>query len=175
MKSPSAIEQFKSVLALPFVVLVIIPALIIHLLPESIIISITGINKSVLNIFGIVMVFAGALLFVQSIILVAIIGKGTLAPWNPAGRLVVTGLYKHMRNPMILGVVILLLAESFLFKSAFILIWSIIFFIGNHIYFKIKEEPDLLKRFGDEYKEYMQNVPRWIPRLKGWDPESDRN
>lgn len=73
---------------------------------------------------------------------------------------------------MIYGVYIILLAESLLFKSSAILIWSFPFLILNHLYFILLEEPGLLIRFGEEYQEYMENVPRWMPRIKGWKPEA---
>ena len=46
--------------------------------------------------------------------------------------------------------------------------WALFFFGLNSVYFILKEEPDLLKRFGEDYKNYKENVPRWIPRWKPW-------
>jgi protein-S-isoprenylcysteine O-methyltransferase Ste14 len=94
------------------------------------------------------------------------IGKGTLAPWSPTKKLVITGIYRYVRNPMIIGVLIVLIGESISILSLKILIWALIFFIINNIYFLFYEEPDLEKRFGNDYKEYKKNVPRWIPRFK---------
>ena len=72
---------------------------------------------------------------------------------------------------MIIGVILILLGEAFIFRSGNLLIFMF-FFVGlNHFYFVFKEEPDLVKRFGEEYKDYCKHVPRWIPRLKGWRPE----
>jgi len=101
------------------------------------------------------------------------IGKGTLAPWSPTKKLVITGLYSYVRNPMILGVLITLIGESITITSVKIFIWSVIFFIINNIYFTLFEEPNLERRFGEEYKEYKRNVPRWIPRLKPFQPGSE--
>ena len=112
-------------------------------------------------------------MFVQSIVLFIKIGKGTLAPWKPTQNIVVRGLYRHVRNPMIIGVNLLLLSEVLLLKSGNLLLWQLSFFALNHIYFISKEEPDLGRRFGDEYLIYCKNVPRWIPRLKAWRPEDE--
>lgn len=174
MKSPSTLEQLKSILALPFMVIVVIPIAINYLTSDLEFNPIYDLNQSVIYVFGILFLLLGVPLFIQSIILFVKIGKGTLAPWNPTKKLVVKGLYRHMRNPMIFGVYIILFAESFLFKSPTILVWSFTFLLLNHLYFILKEERDLLKRFGEEYQEYMENVPRWIPRIKGWKPETNK-
>jgi protein-S-isoprenylcysteine O-methyltransferase Ste14 len=92
------------------------------------------------------------------------IGKGTLAPWSPTKKLVIKGLYRYVRNPMILGVFIVLLGEALALKSQNILLWAASFFVINTIYFIVYEEPDLEDRFGDEYREYKKHVSRWLPR-----------
>lgn len=172
MKAPSTLEQLKSVLLLPFMAIVIIPLTIHFSLSNVAWNPILNLDSNKGVILGILFLLLGLPLFVQSINLFIKIGKGTLAPWNPTKKLVVKSLYRYMRNPMILGVFLILLAESFLFTSSAILVWSFIFILINHLYFILKEEPDLLKRFGSEYKEYTKNVPRWLPRLKGWKPEN---
>ena len=173
MKSSSTLEQLKSILALPFMALVVIPVSINYLISDFNFNPIFGWNKNVVYGFGILFLLLGLSFFIQSIFLFVKIGKGTLAPWNPTKKLVVISLYRHVRNPMILGVFIILLSESFLFKSLVILVWPMIFLLINHLYFILKEEPDLLKRFGEEYHEYLDNVPRWIPRIRGWRPEDN--
>ena len=100
------------------------------------------------------------------------IGKGTLAPWSPTKKLVVIGPYRHVRNPMIASVIIILLGQSIAFGSAWIFVWFLLFFGTNHIYFVNFEEPGLEKRFGGEYLTYKKNVPRWIPRLRPWTGEN---
>lgn len=99
-------------------------------------------------------------------------GGGTIAPWSPTKKLVLSGLYLHVRNPMILGVLSTLIGETLIFHSLKILIWLISFFIINNIYFVFLEEPGLAKRFGEEYLQYKKNVPRWIPLLRPWKRET---
>jgi protein-S-isoprenylcysteine O-methyltransferase Ste14 len=148
---------------LPFTVLVIVPLCI-----EK--------NRSVqvsIHLFaGLSVILVGLTIIVITISSFIRIGKGTLAPWSPTKKLVVKGLYKYVRNPMILGVFTVLLGEALSLWSQNILIWAGAFFIINTIYFIIYEEPDLEKRFGDEYREYKKQVPRWLPRVTPYHQET---
>jgi len=96
-------------------------------------------------------------------------GEGTPAPWDPPRKLVIIGPYRYVRNPMITGVLLVLLAEALLFGSWLIAGWMLLFLLGNVIYFPFVEEKGLEKRFGDEYLKYKARVPRWIPRLTPWE------
>ena len=120
---------------------------------------------------GLLLIIAGLTLMILTISSFIKIGKGTLAPWSPAKKLVIRGLYAYVRNPMILGVLTVLAGESILFLSGNIFAWAVIFFLINNVYFSVFEEPGLEKRFGDEYKEYKKNVPRWIPKVKPYKPD----
>ena len=91
-------------------------------------------------------------------------------PWYPTRKLVTVGVYRYVRNPMILSVLLLLVGESLLFASYGISALAILFFVINSIYFVYSEEPGLEQRLGEEYREYKCNVPRWIPRRKPWHP-----
>jgi protein-S-isoprenylcysteine O-methyltransferase Ste14 len=91
-------------------------------------------------------------------------GGGTPAPWEPIKNFVVLGPYRYVRNPMLIGVNLLLIAEAILLQSIPIFLWMVAFVIINTIYFALSEEPQLEKRFGQAYANYKRNVPRWIPR-----------
>jgi protein-S-isoprenylcysteine O-methyltransferase Ste14 len=106
---------------------------------------------------------------VATIRLFGTVGQGTLAPWEPPQHLVVRGVYRHVRNPMISGVLFVLLGESLLTASLPLFRWFVVFALINAIYIPLVEEPGLVKRFGDEYRTYKRNVPRWIPRLTPWE------
>ena len=125
---------------------------------------------SINNIYALIgdsiLILAGLLVIVLTISAFIRIGKGTLAPWSPTKKLVVTGIYAHVRNPMISGVLTVLLGESLAILSLSIFIWAIAFFIINNIYFLIYEEPNLGERFGEDYRQYKSKVPRWIPAMK---------
>lgn len=97
-------------------------------------------------------------------------GRGTPAPWDPPRQLVVKGPYRHVRNPMITSVLLFLIGEALAFQSWPIAIWMALFAAANMIYFPLSEEPGLERRFGEPYRDYKANVPRWIPRLRPWTP-----
>ncbi len=94
---------------------------------------------------------------------------GTLAPWAPTQRLVISGPYRYVRNPMITGVVLILLGEALYVGSGAMLLWAIWFFCMNTAYFIFLEEPSMTRRFGEDYLRYKKNVPRWLPRLRPYE------
>ena len=159
-KGSSLLSHFRDVLILPFTATAIVPYLIYDpgqkLIPRNTIIIIAGV----------LIITTGLALFFMTVFLFKLIGKGTLAPWSPKQKLVIAGPYRFCRNPMITGVLFILIGESLILHSTSILIWAGIFFVINTIYFILKEEPDLQKKFGEEYQEYKKHVPRWIPNLK---------
>jgi protein-S-isoprenylcysteine O-methyltransferase Ste14 len=110
----------------------------------------------------------GLALISWSITLFVQVGEGTPAPWEPPQKLVIRGPYRYVRNPMISGALFILLAEALLFRSWPIATWMAIFFALNTAYFSLSEEKGLEKRFGDDYRAYKAQVPRWIPRLRPW-------
>jgi protein-S-isoprenylcysteine O-methyltransferase Ste14 len=115
-----------------------------------------------LPVLGGALVCLGLVLMVATIRLFMTVGKGTLAPWNPPQRLVVRGVYRYVRNPMISGACCLLLGEAVLAASLPLLGLFALAVIVNAVYIPLSEEPGLAKRFGEEYEVYRRNVPRWI-------------
>jgi protein-S-isoprenylcysteine O-methyltransferase Ste14 len=82
----------------------------------------------------------------------------------------VRGPYRHVRNPMISGVFAVLLGEAALLGSLPLLAWAAAFAAANTIWMPLVEEPGLVRRFGADYEAYRANVPRWVPRLRPWEP-----
>lgn len=153
----------------PVVMCLGLPGLIIWV--ESKIPSYPVILPSLNSFFaGAVLIWVGLYFLIKTIILFIKIGKGTIMPWDPTQELIISGPYTLVRNPMILGLIIILLGEAVLLGSIGVGALALLNFVGNTIYFKYSEEPGLLKRFGNKYDEYKKNVPRWIPRLKPWNP-----
>lgn len=111
---------------------------------------------------------AGGLLVAWCVMLFARVGQGTLAPWDPTRRLVVVGPYRHVRNPMISGVALLLMGQALWSGSWLLASWLLVFVAINHAFFLGVEEPGLAARFGDDYREYVAHVPRWLPRRTPW-------
>ncbi len=117
-----------------------------------------------------IIISIGLILLGGTIRLFAKKGEGTLSPLHPTKKLVVVGVYRYVRNPMITGVLTILLGESIFFLSIYVFGLFLFFSVGNHVYFIKSEEPGLVKRFGEEYLLYKENVPRWIPRRTPWSP-----
>jgi protein-S-isoprenylcysteine O-methyltransferase Ste14 len=124
-------KHVRAVVLLPGLVLGVIPATIIHLngtdtfgLWQS-----SPAIRVVLALVGLGFVVGGLVLMVSTIRLFATVGQGTLAPWNPPQRLVVRGIYRHVRNPMMLGVCSMLFGEALLTASLPSLCWFAFFVI----------------------------------------------
>jgi len=96
----------------------------------------------------------------------AVSGLGTPAPIDPPKKLVITGLYRRTRNPMYLGVLLLLVAESLLFPGSGILTYALIIAAVFHLFVVFYEEPTLDSQFGESYRKYCGKVPRWGFALK---------
>jgi len=155
------LRHLLAVLALPFNVLVTIPALILWCRGGFEAPSLFALTTDL----GVLAIAVGLSLMVATIRLFAKAGRGTLAPWSPTGRLVVLGPYRFVRNPMISGVLFVLLGEALVFRSGALLAWWALFFAINAVYLPLSEEPGLERRFGEDYRRYKREVPRWIPRL----------
>ena len=121
---------------------------------------------------GVGLIGLGLALVGQTVTLLVRVGRGTLAPWDPTVRLVVRGPYRRVRNPMISGVLAILLGEAALLGSPTLLVWAGAFFLANALYLPLIEEQSLLRRFGDDYARYRAHVPRWVPRARAWEPHS---
>ncbi len=92
-------------------------------------------------------------------------GKGSPIPFTPTKELVVTGLYRHVRNPMYVAAFMILAGETVLFQSKGMLIYFLIMFAGLNFQVLCLEETHLEEKFGEGYRRYRKAVPRWIPRL----------
>jgi len=161
-------HHLRAVAVLPGTVTVLVPATLLHLTHRAPLID--GACRIGLRGLGAALLLLGLALMVQAIGLFGRVGEGTLAPWDPTQKLVVRGVYRHVRNPMITGVMSVLLGEAALFASAAQLGWFLAFALANVIYIPLAEEPGLERRFGADYREYKRHVPRWIPRLRPWTP-----
>jgi protein-S-isoprenylcysteine O-methyltransferase Ste14 len=172
-------EAWKHVLAillLPGMVLLVIPGVTLWLggtdtlgLWRSV-----PASKVILPFIGGVCIGLGLSLMVATIRLFVTVGRGTLAPWEPPQQLVVRGVYRHVRNPMITGAILVLLAETLLTASLPLSCWFAFAVVLNAVYIPLVEERGLVKRFGDAYLAYKRNVSRWVPRRTPWEGGSGR-
>jgi protein-S-isoprenylcysteine O-methyltransferase Ste14 len=112
---------------------------------------------------GGVIVIAGGALAIWCVVTFGITGKGTPAPFDPPRRLVVTGPYRFVRNPMYIGAGCALLGAALFYNSLPLFIYTVLFFLIAHLFVILYEEPILRRFFGKEYEEYCRRVRRWWP------------
>jgi protein-S-isoprenylcysteine O-methyltransferase Ste14 len=94
--------------------------------------------------------------------------RGTPAPVAPTETLVVTGVYRFVRNPMYLAVLTIILGQALLFGSWGLVLYAAIALIAVVTFVKGYEEPTLTSTYGEQYLNYRRNVPGWLPRLTPW-------
>ena len=144
------------------------PGIVAGLLPYWILgdnvnnIFIQQLSERGLHDLGIFLLLIGFVIMIYCIISFAIKGRGTLSPADPTKKLVATGLYGFSRNPMYVGVILILVGEAVFFQSLNLWIYSVLVFLAFHIFILRFEEPRLKKDFGEEYKSYCEKVGRWI-------------
>jgi protein-S-isoprenylcysteine O-methyltransferase Ste14 len=92
-------------------------------------------------------------------------GRGTPLPADPPKELIVSGFYRYVRNPIYVGVLMIFLGHFLWFGYWTLLIYAIASFLGVHAFVVFYEEPNLKRKFGKPYEEYLKRVPRWIPNL----------
>ena len=163
-------KQVRAIL-MPIIVALVIPAILVGLTgdlnPGW---SLPAPFQPVPVLLGALTVGVGLILFSQTLRLFISVGRGTLAPWDPPRRVVVHGIYRHVRNPMITGVCCVLLGEGMALGSGVLLSWLVTVGVVNAIYIPLVEEPRLEQRFGEDYRDYCRHVPRWLPRRVPWQP-----
>ena len=119
---------------------------------------------------GAALVLFGLLPLLSSFVRFAWDGLGTPAPIAPPANLVVTGFYRRVRNPIYVALLIILLGEALLFDDGRVAAWGVLFWLFTFAVVVIFEEPALQEQFGDEYRNYRKNVPRWVPRVVPYKP-----
>ena len=117
---------------------------------------------------GILLIVAGLPGLVDSFARFALQGLGTPAPIAPTQNLVVTGLYRYVRNPIYVALVAVILGQALLFGDWRLFLYGALVFVAFHIFVLAYEEPTLRESYGAEYETYRANVPRWLPRLTPW-------
>ncbi len=125
--------------------------------------------STIASIVGAALVIAFAVMLIECFARFARHG-GTPAPVAPTERLVVTGLYRYVRNPMYVAVIGLIFAQMLLFGSAALFAYGIVVWMAFHLFVLGYEEPTLARTYGEDYEDYCKAVPRWTPRFKAWTP-----
>jgi protein-S-isoprenylcysteine O-methyltransferase Ste14 len=117
-------------------------------------------------IFGLLVMAGGLFILLWCVRDFYISGKGTLAPWSPPKDLVIVGLYCFSRNPMYVGVLVLVSGWALTAGSPLLVCYFVVLATGFHLRVVFYEEPHLSKLFGAGWKSYSSSVPRWLPRCK---------
>lgn len=127
-----------------------------------------------LRLLGVVPLIVGALAGSLCVMDFAWTGHGTPAPIDPPKHLVVRGMYAHVRNPMYVGFGSAIVSGWIAFgRFSWIAVLAAAAVVGFLVAFvRLYEEPTLRRKFGADYDEYCRNVPRWVPRLRGWKPHA---
>lgn len=120
------------------------------------------------RVLGAVLVAAGLAGLLDSFARFALRGLGTPAPVAPPTRLVVTGLYRHVRNPMYVANLAIVGGQALLLGDARVALWGALLWFVFHTFVVTNEEPKLRRSFGEDYDRFRANVPRWIPRFRPW-------
>jgi protein-S-isoprenylcysteine O-methyltransferase Ste14 len=128
-----------------------------------------------LRLLGALLIVAGAAVLLHGFARFVIEGVGTPAPVAPPDRLVVGGLYRHVRNPMYLAVAGTIVGQALLLGRPVLLAYAALFLAVTAGFVHVYEEPTLSRRFGDEYAAYRRAVPAWLPRLRPWQPRPRRS
>lgn len=158
----------RAMIVLPGTGLVLIPAAVLWFFRNTRFAADVAGPSQVVFWIGLAAAGVGLYMMLWTVTLFVEVGRGTPAPWAPPKKLVVLGPYQHVRNPMISGVLSVLLAEALLLQSWAIAGWMFLFFVINAVYLPLVEEKGLQNRFGQEYLVYRENVPQWVPRLRPW-------
>ena len=117
---------------------------------------------------GVLLIVAGASGLVDSFVRFALRGLGTPAPIAPPEKLVVTGLYRYVRNPMYVAVLAVIVGQALVLGDWRLIAYGALFWIACHLFVVAYEEPTLERTFKDQYEVFRANVPRWIPRCTPW-------
>ena len=150
---------------------VIAPGTIVGLVPWSIThwqLRPAFFGIEALRLAGAAPVFVGLVLLVESFARFVWKGFGTPAPIAPPTKLVMTGFYRRVRNPIYVGLVAIAFGEALILGDGRLVVYAAILWLFFHLWVLVIEEPTLERSFGDEFANFKANVPRWLPRLTPW-------
>src|SRR5262245_36388559 len=149
---------------------ILVPGTVTIYIPYLLLSSADAAQRLPLGVFrylGVIPILIGATIYFWCAWDFTFTGRGTPAPIDPPKELVAKGLYQYVRNPMYVGVLLILLGEAWFFGSSSLLGYAAILFVCFHLFVLLYEEPALKRRFGESYQRYCETTPRWIPRPRG--------
>ena len=126
------------------------------------------VHLPLLRVVGGLLIVAGVIVLLDSFARFALQGVGTPAPVFPPRHLVVSGLYRYVRNPMYVAMVSAIVGQGLLFGDPRLLAYGALIWLIFHVFVVAYEEPKLRATFGSEYNSFCAQVPRWLPLLHPW-------
>src|SRR5579859_5601404 len=145
---------------------IVVPGTVAGYIPYRLMGGFVWPGGGVLTWVGILMVALGAAIYFRCAWEFAVRGLGTPAPIAPTKFLVTTALHRYIRNPMYVGVALVIVGEAALFRSLHVLEYAAFMLTAAHTFVVLYEEPTLRRQFGQSYEQYCRTVPRWIPRFR---------
>lgn len=121
-----------------------------------------------MRLLGVILILFGLALVLEAFARFTFYGRGTPAPFKPTERLVITGSYRYVRNPMYVAVVAIILGQAFLLGQRSLLVYALVVWCCFQIFVLAYEEPTLERRYGQQYEAYRRGVRRWLPRTQPW-------
>lgn len=144
---------------------ILVPGTVAGLVPRWLIGGFYLPENALLSWVGIVLIAYGTAVYLRCAWEFAVRGIGTPAPIAPTKFLVTTALHRHVRNPMYIGVALVILGEAALFRSLRLVLYAAVMLGAAHLFVVFYEEPTLRRQFGKSYEEYFSSVRRWVPKL----------
>jgi protein-S-isoprenylcysteine O-methyltransferase Ste14 len=120
------------------------------------------------HVLGVFVVGLGVVSLLESFVRFVLVGHGTPAPAAPPNKLVVSGQYRFVRNPMYVALIVIVLGQGVWLSSRGLLAYATFLWGAFHWQVVAHEEPTLAKQFGESFAAYRRGVPRWLPRLTPW-------
>ncbi len=145
---------------------IVVPGSVTGILPWLIVSRSTEpvLDLGPIRVAGWIPLIGGVALYLRCALDFSLRGRGTPNPLDPPRTFVATGPYRVVRNPMYAAVLSVLAGEVLLTRSPVLLVYLAMVALLFHLVVVLYEEPVLRRRFGAEYDDYLQRVPRWIPR-----------
>lgn len=144
---------------------VLVPGTVAGYVPWSIVRGVSPVVTPRIILVGICFI-VGVAIYLWCAYDFGVAGRGTPAPIDAPKRLVVRGLYQYVRNPMYVGVMIVLAGWNMLYRTDSLLNYTIGVFVFFNLLVFFYEEPNLQRLFGEEYSDYRSKVGRWLPRIR---------
>jgi protein-S-isoprenylcysteine O-methyltransferase Ste14 len=124
-----------------------------------------------LRVVGGLLLLAGVAMAAQAFVRFVVEGLGTPMPIAAPQRLVVGGMYRYVRNPMYVALLVAIAGEALLLGRLSLLLYAAVVAVITNVFVRFYEEPALRRQFGEQYEAYRQAVPGWWPRLRPWRPD----